>query len=985
MLLNEEQEKAVKYNQGPLLIIAGAGTGKTTVIVEKIKYLLKKKLAQPEEILALTFTEKAAYEMEERVDQELPYGYFQMSISTFHAFAEQLLKEHGHQIGLNTDFKILTEGEAIIFLKKNLFLFDFKHFENTISLSFLKQLLTHFSRLKDEDIDPETYLQWVNKKQKQKIEEQELINQYQDLAYGYKIYQQLKIKQDLLDFSDLIFYLNILLKKKPLILKNYQDQFKYILVDEFQDTNISQYNSIKLLCPPKTNPHLTVVGDDSQAIYKFRGASVSNILNFKKDYPNAKMITLIKNYRSNQTILDFAYQLIQNNNPDTLETKLGISKRLISVKKDDKNNQEIVNLFFANSLDEEIDYIIKQIKQLTKTYQYQDIAILYRANNHIEPFINQLIKNQIPYQFLGTGFLLKQPEIKDLIAYFKLIYNLEDDLSLYRVLSMEIFHIDPQDLNLLISFSKKISQSLFVSIKIYLYLINLLKEDLELKNHQIYKSYLPLLKKQTKDKLLFLYHLIKKHLENSHRLTAGEILYDFLEKTNYLEKLTNIKTEKQEKTALNISKFFNFLRNYENNYQDASIKAVIEFLEVSLEMGESPTIAQTDLNLENAINLLTVHLAKGLEFPIVFLINLTKNRFPTNERKEKFPLPDELIKEILPEGNYHLQEERRLFYVALTRAKSKVFLTASKFYGEGIRQQKISPFVYETLGEKTIKNFLLEKDQEKNQLLIFDFKPKKSIQEKKLTLTIDNFKNQEKYFSYTRIETFDICPLKYKYQFILKLPVAYSASLSFGTSIHKTLQIFYQNFRKNKTISEKELIDIYHKNWIPLGYASSLQQQKNKLSGEKILRNFFQKFHHQSINILDLEKPFKIKIDNNLYLIGKIDRIDKINNQEIEIIDYKTGKKPEEKELKNNPQLIIYAWAASNKNFYNKPTNQINLSFYYLNKKIEKISFKKTEQEIIGFKEKLLKKINQIRQSDFSPKVGPHCDFCPFKIICDAW
>ncbi len=451
MLLNEEQKQAIKYNNGPLLIIAGAGTGKTTVIVEKIKYLLSKKLVLPENILALTFTEKAAYEMEERVDQELPYGYYQMWISTFHSFAEQILKEHGDQIGLNNDFKLMTEGEGIMFLRKNLFLFEFNHFENINSTSFLKNLLTHFSRLKDEDIDPETYLNWIKKKLKNKNQEnQEELYQYLDLANSYKTYQQIKLKESYLDFSDLIFYLNILFIKKPTILRKYQQQFKYILVDEFQDTNISQYNLIKLLSPPDKKPFLTIVGDDSQAIYKFRGASVSNILNFMNDYKRAKIISLLKNYRSNQQILDASYKLIKNNDPDTLEAKLGISKKLISQPKNHQDNA--VNFFYGENLQDEIDYVIKKIKELIKIYQYQDIAILYRANNHIEPFIKAFNKNGLPFQFLGTGYLFKQPEIKDLIAYLKVLYNLEDSLSLYRVLLMNILNFDSQDLNLLINF-----------------------------------------------------------------------------------------------------------------------------------------------------------------------------------------------------------------------------------------------------------------------------------------------------------------------------------------------------------------------------------------------------------------------------------------------------------------------------------------------------------------------------------------------------
>jgi len=289
-VLNKEQQQAVKYNQGPLLIIAGAGTGKTSVIVEKIKFLVKKKLAKPEQILALTFTEKAASEMEERVDKAMPYGYFQMNISTFHAFADQILKENGYQIGLSPSFRLMTEAETILFLQKNLFLFKLKYFRPLGNPNkFLEALLQHFSRLRDEDISPEEYIRFV-KNQRSKIKDQkendELLEKkkYFELVEAYETYQKLKLKEGLMDFADLVYYLLHLFRKRPNILRRYQQQYPFVFVDEFQDTNISQYLLIKLLCPAKKNPRLTVVGDDSQAIYKFRGASVSNIISFMKDY-----------------------------------------------------------------------------------------------------------------------------------------------------------------------------------------------------------------------------------------------------------------------------------------------------------------------------------------------------------------------------------------------------------------------------------------------------------------------------------------------------------------------------------------------------------------------------------------------------------------------------------------------------------------------------------------------------------------------------
>jgi len=576
-ILDHEQKKAVEYNQGPLLIVAGAGTGKTFVIVEKIKYLIQKKLAKPEEILALTFTEKAAFEMEERVDKSLPYGYFQMWISTFHAFADQILKEDLAQIGFNPNFRLMTEAESIIFLKKNLFLFNLKYFRPLGNPDkFLSALLQHFSRLQDEDVEPNQYLSWVRTQNSEEKMEKE---KYFELAEAYKKYLDIKLKEGVMDFSDLVFYLLQLFRQRPNILKKYQQQFKYFLVDEFQDTNIGQYQLIKFLCPPKTKPKLTVVGDDSQSIYKFRGASVSNIIYFMKDYPQTKQITLKNNYRSNQTILDAAYRLIKQNDPDTLEAKLGISKNLIAQKQTKKDDAHTISFYLADRLENEAEFVAKKIFELRSNYKLSDFAILVRANNHSEAIIRALTRAGIPFQFLGPGMLFKQPEVKDLIAYLKLLYNLDDSASFYRVLTMEIFNIDNRDLYFLLAFTKKINRSIFQVLEI---LLSFYYPEIEQKEFMVYKQYLPLIKSETREKLFHLYQIINKHLGKIKTHSAGQILYWFLEDSGYLAKLIDFKTEKEEKIALNVSKFFDRIKTYETNYQETSIFSVVDYIEMSM-------------------------------------------------------------------------------------------------------------------------------------------------------------------------------------------------------------------------------------------------------------------------------------------------------------------------------------------------------------------------------------------------------------------
>src|SRR3990172_2682047 len=466
--LNSEQKKAIEHKTGPLLIIAGAGTGKTTVITERIKYLIKQKLAKPEEILALTFTDKAAKEMEDRVDRMMPYGYTQMWISTFHTFCDNLLRQEGIAIGLNPNFKLMTESESILFLKKHLFELNLDYFRPLGNPNkFLEALLTHFARLADEDITPNEYLKFANSRVSQKsrnINEEERLELKKtvELAKAYEQYSILKLKESMLDFADLISQSLFLLRTRKNILKRYQNQFKYILVDEFQDTNYAQNELAMLLSGAQQN--ITVVADDDQAIYRWRGAALSNVIQFRNNFPKAKIITLIKNYRSTQEILDRAYAMIQNNNPNRLEVVENINKKLISER---RIRGKLVEFILTDRVDEEAEKIAQKIKSIMKSanFKYPDIAILVRANNHAQPVTVALTRNKIPYQFLGPSYLYQQEEIKDLIAYFKVLYNLDDSVSLYRILSMDIFGLTSREINQLLAYPRKRNWTLFEALE----------------------------------------------------------------------------------------------------------------------------------------------------------------------------------------------------------------------------------------------------------------------------------------------------------------------------------------------------------------------------------------------------------------------------------------------------------------------------------------------------------------------------------------
>ena len=971
-ILNKEQLKAIQYGEGPLLIIAGAGTGKTTVVTERIKWLVSEGLAKPAEILALTFTDKASREMEERVDVAMPLGFTQMWISTFHSFCDRVLRSEAFHIGLDPGYRLMTEAEAVIFLRKNLFKFDLNYFRPLGNPNkFINGMLQHFSRLKDEDVSPSEYLRWAQsqisslKTQNQNSNlktEQENLEKYLELAKAYQTYEELKVREGVADFGDLISNTLKLFRVRKNVLRQYQDQFKYILVDEFQDTNYSQNELAMLLAGERAN--LTVTGDDDQSIYRFRGAAISNIIQFRKNYPKAKIVVLVKNYRSTQEILDKAYQLIQNNNPDRLEVKEKIDKKLVGERglKGDK-----IEFLYADRVENEAEMVAKEIAKLKSgnpNLKYSDFAILVRANGHVEPFIRALSRQGIPYQFLGPGMLFRQAEVKDLIAYLKVLYNFEDSVSLFRVLSMEIFDLSSRDLAAINNFCHKVNLSLFEAC-----------EQIA-KPSEKYQRFLPFINQQTQEKIAKIVEMVHRHLKFIHKETAGQILYYFLEDSGLLRKLTEYKTPVEERQALNISKFFDKLKTFEVEHEDASVSSVVDWLEMSLELGESPLATDLDWTEVDSVNLLTVHSSKGLEFSVIFLVNLVSQRFPTIERREQISIPQELIKEILPVGDYHLEEERRLFYVGATRARDRLYLSAANYYGEAKRERKLSPFVYETLGEQ-IKIIKTPPEKNVSQLTLLDWKKEEVREEKRLIRPIE-------YLSYSQISSFQTCPLQYKYRYVLRIPVPASAAGAFGESVHKALYNFYLLVKQGQNPPKDKLLQLLGGNWLPLGYKSKEHEEKRRKQGEEMLSAFYDRFYDPKIIPRNLEQVFKIEISPGFRVGGKIDRADELTDGTLEIIDYKTGKVPSQKEIENDLQMTVYAMAATDEGIYKKKPEEVVLTFYFLDTQ-EKIESKRTKEQLKKAKEELVAKKEEIEKSNSSPRVGPWCDFCDFRMICEAW
>lgn len=590
--LNDRQKEAVLWGDGPLLILAGAGSGKTSVLTARVAYLIKERGINPKNIVAITFTNKAAKEMKERIIKQVGSIGYDIQISTFHSFGLRIIKENYERLGYDKNFTILDSDDSLTVIKKVL-----KELNVDTSRCNPKFIKNRISSCKNEMVTPDKYKNFVN-------------DEISDITYKtYKKYQETLLRNNSLDFDDLLVKPIELFNNHPEVLEQYQELFKYVFIDEYQDTNEVQYIFSKMLSAKYKN--ICVVGDDAQSIYSFRGANFKNILNFEKDYEDAKVILLEQNYRSTKTILNAANSVIKNN-----------------VQKKDKRlwteNETGEKIKYVRALDEkeEASFVTREIKGLLESgVSLDDIAVLYRTNAQSRTIEEGFLNSNIPYRIVGAFAFYSRKEIKDLLAYLKLIYNTKDDVSLTRI----------------INYPKR---------KIGVKTIENLSMDAVLKGTSMFDVI-------EKGKELDFKNLILEMKEKSESLSLTETIDMVLEKSGIRSELESEHTLEADIRLENLEEFKSITKTFE---EESGIASLEDFLnEVSL---VSDVSEQKDDNTPK-VTLMTIHAVKGLEFKYVFVVGMEENIFPHVNCIEE------------PDG---LEEERRLCYVAITRAKKKLYL-----------------------------------------------------------------------------------------------------------------------------------------------------------------------------------------------------------------------------------------------------------------------------------------------------------------------
>ncbi|WP_096271571.1 DNA helicase PcrA [Paucisalibacillus globulus] len=609
--LNKQQQEAVKHTDGPLLIMAGAGSGKTRVLTHRIAYLMGEKDVSPRNILAITFTNKAAREMKDRVSKLVGPEATDMWVSTFHSMCVRILRRDIDRIGYSRNFTILDSGDQLSVIKQVIkeLNIDNKQFEP-------RAMQNQISSAKNELVTAEEYSNKAG-------------NFYdRQVARVFEGYEKVLRKNQSLDFDDLIMQTIHLFKRVPEVLEYYQRRFQYIHVDEYQDTNHAQYTLVKQLANRFQN--LCVVGDSDQSIYRWRGADIANILSFEKDYPQAKTVFLEQNYRSTKSILEAANKVIANNpgrKPKNLWTE-------------NPDGQKIMYYQGATEQDEAL-YITDKIRELVREEGYtpSDIAILYRTNAQSRAVEDTLMKSGVSYQMVGGMRFYDRKEIKDMIAYLRLITNPDDDLSFERVVNEPKRGIGKTSIERLRAYAADNDMSFYQAVEVVDF------------------TGVP---KKAANALAEFGNLIKTLNQQQDYLTATDMVEQVLERSGYEEMLKNERSIESQSRLENLEEFMTVTQDFEETSED---KTLIAFLTDLALVADIDRVDEEDPDNEEKVTLMTLHAAKGLEFPIVFLIGMEENVFPHSRA-----MFDE----------EEMEEERRLAYVGITRAEKQLYLTNAK-------------------------------------------------------------------------------------------------------------------------------------------------------------------------------------------------------------------------------------------------------------------------------------------------------------------
>lgn len=956
---DERQQAAIEHVNGPLLVVAGAGTGKTTVLTRRVVRLIREGHARPDEILALTYTNNAAQQMRERVQAELKSSADGLQAVTFHAYCHELLKR------AKRDFGVVDDKDLWIFLRRRLHELRRIHFVRAANVGeYLKDLLDFIRRCHDELVPPEQYAAYVEqlergairiqrtaktKKAAELTSEQE-VARCREIRDVFATVERMLGEENLGTFGHMITRTHELLGEDPELLARERQSARFILVDEFQDANFAQIKILEQLGGETQN--VFAVGDPDQAIYHFRGASSAAFDSFRRQFANSSVVVLDKNRRSTTPILKCAFALIAKN-PDvfTHGEQPALPRRpLVSAREENAKRQglefpspRVEAVVLDGKAAESTDLVETVIRRQRQTHApWSDFAVLYRIHSHRDQIAEELAERQVPFSIESMD-VLDMPEVRDLLACTGAVVSTFDDASLFRVAALRQFTIDPHELRAgMRALPRDSTQGSLASVL-----------------------------KVVSGGASVLEAVQQAREEVDRRAAKGRAALEIIVRRFALD---------GNSPALRA--FLDFAREWEGKAitHTKELSELLEYLDFFREAGGVIALPSTN---EDAVRLFTVHSAKGLEFRHVFIVRANSGSFPAGYREPLIEFPRELRDEdsVAEDDDKALseQEERRLFYVAMTRACDSLTIYACK--GKGKKDATPAGYLRDMIKDSSLDQFFQSRISRGFQTDLFGqaSSPATTASRTEEWVTLPPASDLQARLSATAVDSYKICPLQFKLGRDWRIPGEVPAAMHYGAVMHRVLRTYYDSVTSGRPMTGDALVDLFLADPGHAGMQDEYQRELYAKQGVAQLREFLETARGSPApEILHLEEPFEVKIGNST-IVGRVDRVDRASGGRVIITDYKTGRPRLQEDADKSLQLSIYTLAAREKWGYETD----HLVFYNLEGNAPVVT-RRDEGQLQEARCEVEDVAHDIEAGRFEPTPGRHCNFCAYRSLCPA-
>ncbi len=941
-----------------MLVVAGAGTGKTTVLTRRIARLIREVQVLPGEILAVTYTENAAREMRERVQAEL-HGTdtASLQVTTFHAYCNNLLIRCGKQFG------VLDDKDLWIYLRKRIRELHLNYFVRAAKVSqFLDDLLDFMRRCHDELVGPEKYAEYVSRlgrgelpiprvgKSKDVLSDEEVLGRCREIAGVFATVERMLRQENLRTFGHMITHAHALLQQDAGLLAHERRRARFILVDEFQDANFAQVKILQKLAGDERN--VLAVGDPDQAIYRFRGASSAAFGLFQRHFPGAKLVVLEKNRRSTTPILKCAFALIAKN-PDIFPAGKGFTfpyrrAPLVSAREEEavRQGRELPSVPVDSALltakEVECSDLVNAILQKKKESRcaWKNFAVLYRQHSHRDPLAEELAEQGIPFSIENMD-VMDTPEVRDLFACLGAVVSVNDGASLFRVAALPQFAIDPEKLRAGMRAVPREARdagvaSVLARIEGGMAVLETVQQARE--------------------------EIVRAGVKSG---AALEII---------------IRRFALDGSSRPLRAVLEFVAKWEEKpiTRTGEIGELVEYLDYFREARGAIPMPSHD---ENAVHLITAHAAKGLEFDHVFILRANSNSFPSSYKEPLVEFPSELRDpDSVAQGEgkvLHDQEERRLFYVAMTRARDSLTIYARQGRGKDTTP---AGYLRDLLKDSSLSRWLRPRNARAFQTDMFGgASTVSSASRTSEWISLPPVLNLNARLSATAVASYDLCPLQFKLEREWNIPRKAPAAIHYGAAMHLVLRAYYDSVRGERPLADDALVEFFRANLAAAGIQDRYQFELYEQQGIAQLRDFLVACRHDAApEVLHTEESFQVQI-GSATVAGRIDRVDRLDDGHVVITDYKTGKPRSQEDADESLQLSIYALAARAKWGYQAD----RLVFYNLEENSPVISHRSPIQ-LEEAKAKIEEVAANIAAGEFDPKPGFHCSFCPYRNLCPA-